>query len=249
MKIQHLVSHMKTNTPARLIKASKQTSVPCGPKFANGCNSGGTAVYKTLAEMVDLYQKMQNDRSGASGNPLKSLMDAYRELPELEEAITNSVKARALVGKWHSRGGNLKIQHHGHQRRTRKAAIAEALKRLKTKAKTRKLKEAQSFEKIIACVSNTCVTCSKIPGIGPLYIYDVALRIGAHLRRKPKKVYLQAGALTGAKALKKAKALNFDVRNAPLPVKDFPEPIQRLEPHEIEDFLCVFKDQFKNLKS
>lgn len=41
----------------------------------------------------------------------------------------------------------------------------------------------------------------KVKGFGELSIYDTAVRIGAHLRIEPDKVYLHAGAREGIKAL------------------------------------------------
>lgn len=32
-----------------------------------------------------------------------------------------------------------------------------------------------------------------------------------------------------------------------LPVSAFPKEIQKLKPHEIEDFLCIFKEELKEL--
>lgn len=48
--------------------------------------------------------------------------------------------------------------------------------------------------------------------LGSLYIYDTSLRISAFSKKLPKRMHLQAGALTGARALK------LDVNNSPLPV-------------------------------
>jgi len=42
---------------------------------------------------------------------------------------------------------------------------------------------------------------SNIKGVGELYIYDTALRIGAYLGHEPDKIYLHAGTLQGAKKL------------------------------------------------
>jgi hypothetical protein len=40
-----------------------------------------------------------------------------------------------------------------------------------------------------------------IPGLGELYVYDTALRIGAKLNLLPDKAYLHAGTRSGARAL------------------------------------------------
>ena len=75
-----------------------------------------------------------------------------------------------------------------------------------------------------------------IPGIGELMIYDTALRIGAKLNLKPMRVYLHAGARAGARAL------DYENRGRDfVHLEDLPEPLRQLEPHEIEDCLCIFK--------
>ena len=71
--------------------------------------------------------------------------------------------------------------------------------------------------------------------IGELYCYDTALRLGAFLGIYPELVYLHRGTRDGAKAL------GLDWRSKTLDLKIFPQPLQKLKPHEIEDFLCIYK--------
>lgn len=65
----------------------------------------------------------------------------------------------------------------------------------------------------------------------------------------PSKVYLHRGTREGCKALKEALSedlgRNLNCRSETLERKYFPEPIQELEPYEIEDFLCFYKDDFR----
>jgi hypothetical protein len=76
-----------------------------------------------------------------------------------------------------------------------------------------------------------------VRGLGELYYYDTALRIGASLRLMPRRVYLHRGTRDGAHALGLAcKADSLDPR-------DLPKALAVLEPREIEDFLCIYKDQ------
>lgn len=73
--------------------------------------------------------------------------------------------------------------------------------------------------------------------IGPLTIYDIAHRIGAYLGLEPQEVYLHAGTLEGAQAL--------GFRSSMLRKGDLPRAFQRLSAAEIEDCLCIFKDDLK----
>jgi len=78
-----------------------------------------------------------------------------------------------------------------------------------------------------------------IQGIGELYIYDTSFRIGAKLNLFPTKVYLHAGTRVGTRAL------GLDGSAATLRVSPLPREFRKLEPHEVEDILCIFKDELK----
>jgi hypothetical protein len=80
-----------------------------------------------------------------------------------------------------------------------------------------------------------------ITGIGELYVYDTALRIGAKLDMLPTKVYLHAGTRIGAQAL------GFHSKTKVLEVSQLPKWLHQLEPFEIEDVLCIFKDEISNI--
>jgi hypothetical protein len=73
-----------------------------------------------------------------------------------------------------------------------------------------------------------------IKGIGALTVYDIAHRIGAYLRKAPGRVYLHAGVRVGARAL--------GIGGDSFDPKILPKPFSRLAPSEIEDCLCIYKD-------
>jgi hypothetical protein len=75
-------------------------------------------------------------------------------------------------------------------------------------------------------------------GLGELYLYDTALRIGAKLGLLPQAIYLHAGTRAGAKALKLSVTGNILLKS------ELPLPLQQLEPHELEDVLCIYKQYF-----
>jgi hypothetical protein len=75
-----------------------------------------------------------------------------------------------------------------------------------------------------------------VHGIGELYVYDTALRLGAHLRLLPGEVYLHAGMRRGARAL------GLDHRVRSLAPTKLPTPLRRLRPYEMEDVLCIYED-------
>jgi len=83
---------------------------------------------------------------------------------------------------------------------------------------------------------------SKPHGVGDLFCYDVAVRIGNFLNLQPEFVYLHAGTKVGLENLKGKKISVSKISKA-----DLPEPFKscQLTCHDIEVLLCVYKDRFK----
>lgn len=106
----------------------------------------------------------------------------------------------------------------------------------------------QNIEKINKCPSfDTLYTVLErlldpVSGLGELYIYDTAFRLGVYLNLMPERVYLHAGTRIGAKNL------GFDGKNKTLEVAQMPEWLQQLQPYEIEDVLCIFKDKLSKIQ-
>jgi hypothetical protein len=78
-----------------------------------------------------------------------------------------------------------------------------------------------------------------IPGIGELYIYDAALRVGAYLRLTPERVYLHAGTRIGARTsglLPRARG-----RREWLESNELPAPLRDLPPSDVENLLCIYE--------
>jgi hypothetical protein len=75
---------------------------------------------------------------------------------------------------------------------------------------------------------------SPIRGIGPLTVYDTALRIGARLGLSPQKVYLHAGTRHGAAVL------GFGPDRPSISLSELPKPLDELNAEEAEDVLCIY---------
>jgi hypothetical protein len=219
----------------------KRTSKPIGESShtGHGCRPGFSGHAKTLAGLVAEYEELQKLTEKRGWNPLWSLLEGYRELNDLEAAVKSAALAEDLVGKSYRKEGDEKVRRHGHQRRIKRSVLENARRVLASKSNIQKLKSCRSFEEIFELVARCC---DQIPGTGPLYVYDTALRVGAFAKKLPKQVHLQAGALLGARAL------GLDVKKSPLPVSDFPKVMQRLAPHEIEDFLCIYKANLSEVR-
>lgn len=78
---------------------------------------------------------------------------------------------------------------------------------------------------------------SRYNGIGDLAVYDIAMRIGVALGLSPDRVYLHAGAKQGARNL------GIPSRSRSVPMMDLPEPLRRLSPDDVENFLCIYKER------
>jgi hypothetical protein len=80
-----------------------------------------------------------------------------------------------------------------------------------------------------------------VEGIGELMVYDIAHRIGAYFGKSPAQVYLHRGTKKGAAIL--------GFRGETLDPKVLPAPFLKLTPAEIEDCLCIYKDELRGCPS
>ena len=124
-------------------------------------------------------------------------------------------------------------KRHPHQRRIPKALLEQAEARLQ--AIGRKLAKAADFSALHRLVEDEI---GSIKGIGALTVYDIAHRIGAHFGNAPRLVYLHAGARRGAWI--------FNISGDAFDPKILPKAFSRLEPSEIEDCLCIYKDELRD---
>jgi hypothetical protein len=83
----------------------------------------------------------------------------------------------------------------------------------------------------------------KTPGIGPMTVYDVAVRFGAFLKLKPEKIYIHAGTAAGLKTL----GIRVKQREMSIPMEILPAVLRNKDPDEVEDFLCTYRLAFERL--
>jgi hypothetical protein len=146
-------------------------------------------------------------------------LGSFRAEPTVAAAIERAGRATTPTGK----------RYH-HQRRLPAALLATAVHELKRAHVGR----ARNFDDLHKRVG---AAIGVLHGIGELTVYDTALRIGARLGHLPTKIYLHAGTRAGARAL------NLDWRAKTLAIREVPSALRVLAAHEIEDCLCIFKDQ------
>lgn len=95
-----------------------------------------------------------------------------------------------------------------------------------------------SFEELFQLVN---AAVGGIHGIGALTVYDTARRIGAYLKLEPEKVYLHAGTRAGARAI------GLGAGRDTLEINELPVPFRSLSAGEIEDCLCIYKKELKQI--
>ena len=157
-------------------------------------------------------------------NQAQAELEWFRQQPDLNKAIEHASLAINSKGK-----------RYGHQRRLKNEALEKARNAILAESKA--LEKCRSFDELFQLIDSRS---RPIKGIGELYIYDTTLRIGAKLNLLPEKVYLHAGTREGAKAL------GLDEKSKAIDISLLPKELQYLEPHEIEDVLCIFKSELKN---
>src|ERR1044072_1108501 len=151
----------------------------------------------------------------------------FRQQPSLEAAIKMAARAENEQGKRYS-----------HQYRITQRAMKEAERILLENHDV--LQKCKSFHELWQHIKAVLGT---VTGLGELYIYDTALRIGAYLNLLPEKVYLHAGTRTGANAF------GIVSRHTEwLDVDELPSPLKELPPHEVEDILCIYKGKAMPVK-
>lgn len=172
--------------------------------------SPGLAQSRDLDTLVSDYIKFHR-------RDAQRLKEFYRSRPRLEEAIREAAYPRQPSGK-----------RHPHQYRRSSICLEEAYGRLERVD----FSWCRDFDELHDAIESTV---GDILGLGPLYVYDTAVRIGAHLQLEPKRVFLHCGTREGAKALGLGRG------RATLEMDELPAALRRLAPDEVEDILCIYK--------
>lgn len=149
----------------------------------------------------------------------------FANLSSLELVVTAAALATDAGGK-----------RLDHQRRLTQASLRRAKDNLL--AALPKIEKCKSFHRLHEMVEQIL---AGIQGLGELYVYDTSLRIGVFLDLWPQKVYLHRGTRKGAKAL------GFSASRAHVEPAEMPVSIRKLQPYEIEDFLCIYKAELARL--
>lgn len=184
-----------------------------------------------LGAIVDDFQWRYVDRQ-KTDQVIKFCGDA----PNFPTAVRRAVEARDAGGK-----------HHNHQSKV------DITARRKFGAKIIKAADRGSLDLIDFDNMYDRLDHIKPFGIGPVTVYDVAVRIAAFLGIEPHSVYLHAGVRQGFKRLVeamarqgKAKRADFIItRRDKVPLSWFPFPLNGMKADDVEDILCTYREVFE----
>jgi hypothetical protein len=115
---------------------------------------------------------------------------------------------------------------------------ARVLRAAHAKLRKASLQSCSSFDELFRTVEEAI---GELAGIGPLTVYDISFRLGVYLDLHPEKIYLHAGTRQGARVL------GLGAGADSIDVKDVPVALRRLTAAEIEDCLCIFKDELQQI--
>lgn len=175
-----------------------------------------------VGETLPTLEDVVNDYISEHRPRVTREMNFYARQPSLEAAIEVAGLAH-LYGK-----------RHAHQRRIPATVLQHARDRLLEAADD--LQDCKSFDELFHLVE---AIIRPIEGIGELAVYDAALRLGAYMKLAPELVYIHMGARTGFKNL------GLHHGQTVISPADLPEAFRWLEPREIEDCLCIYKDHLR----
>jgi hypothetical protein len=186
----------------------------CGSKSA-GCRPVAVRGEKmTLAQMVAEYRRKHIALEISEA-------EFFRKMPSMELAIHHVALAIDVEGRCFD-----------HQRLIQRSARLAAKRRLESAIAD--LKSCRSFDELHALVKKLLWD---VYGIGELYVYDSAERLGKYLGLSPTRVYLHRGVRDGAKAL------GLNTRRGVLELDELPKALRLLSADHAENFLCIYKDR------
>ncbi|AEV31533.1 hypothetical protein [Owenweeksia hongkongensis] len=157
------------------------------------------------------------------------VIEFYKGLPT-EEILKKACLAKTHIGKMDS-----------HQRRVGKEKCKEGLRIMMTKES--EVWKAKTFEGLKQVTDSIA---SVTHGLGPLWSYDTALRIGFKMNVFPDRVYVQSGVSDGIKNLLGKDFYKNLPRNRGHKYclrENLPKELHGMEPALIENFLCIYKTQ------
>lgn len=189
----------------------------------------------TLDAIVEDFQWRYVDRAKTD-----QVIKWCAEAPNFPTAVRRAVEARDEGGK-----------HHNHQSKvdiTARRKFGATIIRLAGRGSL----DMTDFDNL-----HDRLDKYKPYGIGPVTVYDTAIRIAAYLGIEPTSVYMHAGVRQGMKAFQEAIDRRRDpfmngilmaeeYRQPKVPLVAFPPPLCNLKADDVEDILCTYREVFES---
>lgn len=188
----------------------------------------------TLDAIVEDFQWRYKDRAKTD-----QVVAFCRDAEDFPTAVQRAVEARDAQGK-----------HHNHQSKVDLTARRKFGRKIIRKAQAGRL-DLTDFDAFHDGIDEI-----KPYGIGPVTVYDTAIRVGAYLGIEPDSVYMHAGVRQGMRALGDALLrrgamkgrgafLARAAKGDKVRLKKFPPPLNRLKADDVEDILCTYREVFE----
>ncbi|MBV9070051.1 MAG: hypothetical protein JO093_04610 [Acidobacteria bacterium] len=171
-----------------------------------------------------MWQEILRDYDKTRSGDAAEEIAWFKEQPSLREAIGTAVRAVKRDRK-----------RYDHQYRIWRSAIPQAIAALL--ALEGRIARVETFDELLHLITEQL---RDIPGIGELYYYDTAFRIGVYLGIYPTRVYLHAGTRAGARKLQPP----VDYRKDALEIGELPSELRGRPPYVTENILCIYRDWF-----
>ena len=157
------------------------------------------------------------------------------EAPSFDQAIARAVLARRPNGKMHN-----------HQSKQAKI-LPVWWHALKNNSERRRIMlDVETFDQLYEYLWSW-----RISGIGPMTVYDTAVRLGEYLGVEPKALYFHAGVEGGLIALVRRGYVNGKLieHKRKIPMHYLPKPLSNKPADMVEDFLCTYREAILELPS
>ncbi len=174
----------------------------------------------TLGDLVADFKHRRKDPDSPIMRNRDTVVDLCQQATDITDAINKACASIRPNGKMHN--------HQSKVPAVTKIQFADRLNR-----RRRSFLHCKSFSSLLIRVQRVGAATHQV---GPVYSWDVAVRVGAYLGLEPEVVEVHAGTAQGAKALK------LPQEDGHLIMDLLPRELLALTADEVEDFLCVYRN-------
>lgn len=171
-----------------------------------------------VKECIELYQLHRYKEH-------ESYLQQYSAINKISSLVYRATWGKLIDGSTHQ-----------HQRRVKKEAKRQMV--IKIRIEIDVILQLTDFHSIWSRIENL-----RVDGYGDLAVYDCALRLASTKGIYPTYVYIHQESKTGAEILLQ-RSLTIERYISPKELIDIYPSIKELQPHHLENFLCIYCDDF-----